>query len=113
LHDGAVVVCEGRIYAAGCILPLTQNDSIESELGTRHRAAIGMTEHSDAVVVVVSEETGSISIAKNGKLTRGVSRGDLRKILLEELVPQKDEDEKSSKGKKKKEPENGGEADEN
>ena len=113
LHDGAVVVCEGRIYAAGCILPLTQNDSIESELGTRHRAAIGMTEHSDAVVVVVSEETGSISIAKNGKLTRGVSRGDLRKILLEELVPQKDEDDKSSKGKKKKEPENGGEADEN
>lgn len=112
LHDGAVVVCEGRIYAAGCILPLTQNDSIESELGTRHRAAIGMTEHSDAVVVVVSEETGSISIAKNGKLTRGVSRGDLRKILLEELVPQKDEDDKSSKGKKKKEPENGGEADE-
>ncbi len=90
LHDGAVVVRDGRIYAAGCILPLTQNNTIDSELGTRHRAAIGMSEHSDAVVVIVSEETGSISVAVNGVLTRDVTRGKLREMLLDELVPQSD-----------------------
>ena len=86
LHDGAVLVREGRIHSAGCILPLTQNTALASELGTRHRAAIGMSEQSDAVVVVVSEETGSISVAKNGKLTRGVSSGELREILLDEFI---------------------------
>ena len=89
LHDGAVVVREGRIYAAGCILPLTQNSSLDSELGTRHRAAIGMSEHSDAVVVVVSEETGYVSVAKNGELIRNVTNGNLREILLSELVVSK------------------------
>ena len=69
LHDGAVVVRDGRLYAAGCILPLTQNNNLSSHLGTRHRAAIGMTENSDAVVLVVSEETGNISIAFNGNIT--------------------------------------------
>ena len=87
LHDGAVIIRDARIYSAGCILPLTQNASLDSELGTRHRAAIGMSEHSDAVTVVVSEETGAISVALNGQLKRGVSRGQLREILLDELVP--------------------------
>lgn len=87
LHDGAVIVRDSRIYAAGCILPLTQNNSLDSELGTRHRAAIGMSEQSDAVVVVVSEETGTISVAVNGVLTRDITTGKLREILLGELIP--------------------------
>ncbi len=70
LHDGAVIVRDGRIYAAACILPLTPNTELSSQLGTRHRAAIGMTENSDAIVLVVSEETGTISIAFNGTITR-------------------------------------------
>ena len=73
LHDGAVIVRDGRIYAAACILPLTTNTEISSQLGTRHRAAIGMTENSDAIVLVVSEETGTISIAFNGNITRDYS----------------------------------------
>ena len=73
LHDGAVVVRDGRIHAAACILPLTSNTEISSQLGTRHRAAIGMTENSDAIVLVVSEETGTISIAFNGSITRDYS----------------------------------------
>lgn len=85
LHDGAVVVRNARIYAAGCILPLTNKD-IGSELGTRHRAAMGMSENSDAVVVVISEETGAISVVKDGILNRGVSSGELREILLKALV---------------------------
>ncbi len=92
LHDGAVVVRDGRIYAAGCILPLTQNNTIDSELGTRHRAAIGMSEQSDAVVVIVSEETGAISVAANGVLTRDVTRGKLREMLLSELIPQSEDE---------------------
>ncbi len=71
LHDGAMVLREGKIYAAGCILPLTQNTALSKALGTRHRAALGMSENSDAVVVVVSEETGTISVAVNGELRRG------------------------------------------
>lgn len=98
LHDGAVVVRDARVFSAGCILPLTQNSALESELGTRHRAAIGMSEQSDAVVVVVSEETGVISVAKNGVLTRDVARGQLREILLDELVPN-DDDPKGNKPK--------------
>ena len=69
LHDGAMIIRDGKLYAAGCILPLTQREDISSQLGTRHRAAIGMTENSDAVVLVVSEETGIISIVSNGKIT--------------------------------------------
>ncbi len=98
LHDGAVIVRDGRIYSAGCILPLTQNTALASELGTRHRAAIGMSEQSDSVVVVVSEETGLVSVAKNGELNRGVTNGQLREILLGELVST-DEDKKSRKKK--------------
>lgn len=87
LHDGAMIVRDNRLYAAGCILPLTQRDDISARLGTRHRAAIGMTENSDAVVLVVSEETGTISIVSNGKITRGYNSisaaAELRKILIE------------------------------
>lgn len=97
LHDGAVVVRDGRIYSAGCILPLTQSNSLDSELGTRHRAAIGMSEQSDAVVVVVSEETGSVSVAKNGVLTRDITNGKLREILLDEFIVKDDDDNRNNK----------------
>ena len=116
LHDGAVVVRDGRIYAAGCILPLTQNNSLDSELGTRHRAAIGMSEHSDAVVVIVSEETGAISVAVNGVLTRDVTTGKLREVLLGELIPNTSEEESNGKAKlfkKLSRNKNGGKKDEN
>lgn len=87
LHDGAMIIRDGRLYAAGCILPLTQREDLSLQLGTRHRAAIGMTENSDAVVLVVSEETGTISIATNGQITRDynpVSAGaELKRLLLE------------------------------
>lgn len=86
LHDGAMVIRGGRIYSAGCILPLTNNDKISAALGTRHRAAMGMSENSDAVVVVVSEETGQISIAINGVLTRNYNRVTLREKLEKELL---------------------------
>lgn len=86
LHDGALVMRDGTVSAAGCILPLTKK-SISSSLGTRHRAGIGITEQSDAVVIIVSEETGAISVAKNGVLSHGVSDGDLRDILMTEFLP--------------------------
>ena len=95
LHDGAVVVRDGRLYAAGCILPLTQNNNISSRLGTRHRAAIGMTENSDAVVLVVSEETGNISIACNGKITRNYNAATAYAELNDKLILS-DEKEKSN-----------------
>lgn len=86
LHDGALIIRDGKLYAAGCILPLTQREDLSSQLGTRHRAAIGMTENSDAVVLVVSEETGNISIVVNGQITRNynsISAGaQLKKLLL-------------------------------
>ncbi len=85
LHDGAAVVREGRIYAAGCILPLTQNNNVDKELGTRHRAAIGMSEQSDAILVITSEETGIISVAEKGNLVRNLTPQDLEKILLKAL----------------------------
>ncbi len=100
LHDGAVVVRNARIYSAGCILPLTQNNSISSDLGTRHRAAIGMSEHSDAVVVIISEETGYISVAINGQLQRDVQTGNLREILLSNLIPEQNKKEKRNKKEK-------------
>ncbi|HKL21744.1 MAG TPA: diadenylate cyclase CdaA [Tichowtungia sp.] len=81
LHDGGVIISDDRIAAAGCVFPLTQNDEVARNLGTRHRAAIGMTEESDTIVVVVSEETGVISIAYNGRLRRGFDGPHLRRIL--------------------------------
>lgn len=110
LHDGAVVVREGRIYAAGCILPLSQNPALASELGTRHRAAIGMSENSDAVVVVVSEETGKVSVAIGGNLQRDVENGRLREILLRELIESDNKNDNKVKNKKRKN--KGGDVDE-
>ena len=92
MHDGAVVIKEGRVVSAGCILPLTDRNNLSSELGTRHRAAVGMTENTDAVVVVVSEETGMISIAEKGVLNRGISAGELRETLTKALVKENDKD---------------------
>lgn len=86
MHDGAAVIKDGRVVAAGCILPLTGHNDISSDLGTRHRAAIGMSENSDAIVAVVSEETGAISVAEKGKLKRNISDGDLREILMKNFV---------------------------
>ncbi len=87
MHDGAMIIRDTKICAAGCILPLTNNSAISSSLGTRHRAAIGLSEQSDAVAVVVSEETGSISYAKNGQLVQNVSSGDLRDFLMNTFIP--------------------------
>ena len=81
LHDGAVIVQEGRIAAAACFLPLTVNPRVSRELGTRHRAAIGLTEENDAVAIVVSEERGQIALAMNGRIDRGLSADDLRERL--------------------------------
>ena len=86
LHDGAMVIRQNRIYSAGCILPLTENSQLNSELGTRHRAALGMSEISDAVVVVVSEETGTISLAQNGEITRDLNIVTLRNALNKAIV---------------------------
>ena len=85
LHDGAMIVHHDRIIAATCILPLT-NEDIDHELGTRHRAAIGLSEVSDAVVIIVSEETGTISVALEGKLSRHLSEAGLRDILSAEVL---------------------------
>ena len=88
LHDGAVIIRGGRIVGAGCIMPLSSNPSISRELGTRHRAGIGTTEHSDAVVAIVSEETGSISVAVGGLLKRHLAPETLHRTLRRELLPQ-------------------------
>ncbi|MFB3895480.1 MAG: diadenylate cyclase CdaA [bacterium] len=81
LHDGAVIIQGNRIAAAGCLLPLTQETNLSRELGMRHRAAIGLTEETDAVVIVVSEETGTISVARTGHLTRDLEPASLRRLL--------------------------------
>ncbi len=95
LHDGAAIVRLDRLAAAGCILPLTKNNELSKELGTRHRAAIGMSEESDAIVVVVSEETGYISFVEKGKIKRDITSAELRAILQEHLIVK--EQEKSNK----------------
>ena len=82
LHDGAVILRDDRIYAAGCVLPLTENNNLSKDLGTRHRAGIGITEVSDAVVLIVSEETGIISMAVDGKLSRFLDLKTVEKMLL-------------------------------
>ena len=86
LHDGAMVIRNGEIIAAGCILPLTKKP-LKSKFGTRHRAAVGLSEESDAVVVVVSEETGAISVARGGVLSNDISDGELRDILMSTFIP--------------------------
>ena len=85
LHDGATIIRKDRILASGCVLPLTSNNSINKKLGTRHRAAIGLSEISDAIIIIVSEETGIISLAINGRLTRNYDKEKLRIILLKML----------------------------
>ncbi|MBR1534438.1 MAG: diadenylate cyclase CdaA [Ruminococcus sp.] len=87
LHDGACIIREGRILSAGCILPLTKSNDVNSELGTRHRAALGLSEESDAVIVVVSEETGTISIAVGGRLIRELDRASLHEKLSDLILP--------------------------
>ena len=87
LHDGAVIIRDGRIVAAGCVLPLSNNLEMGKDMGTRHRAGLGMSENSDAIIVVVSEETGIISLAKNGVLIRRLDRQNLFNLLQEEIIP--------------------------
>ncbi len=89
LHDGAVIIRENRVMAAGCLLPLTRDRSLSSELGTRHRAAIGMSEQADCVVVVVSEETGTISYTYGGHIYRHLEEDGLRNVLRNFLVNEK------------------------
>lgn len=86
LHDGAMIIREGKVFAASCILPLTENLQISRELGTRHRAAVGMSENSDAIVVILSEETGMISIAEAGELKRNFTRETLVKTLADRII---------------------------
>ena len=94
LHDGAVIVRDGRIVGAGCMLPLSSNVNLSRDLGMRHRAGIGMSEHSDAVVVIVSEETGSISAAVGGMLKRHLAPETLERLLRNELLNDDTQEEK-------------------
>lgn len=95
LHDGAVIIRNWRIHAAGCVLPLTGNNNLSKDLGMRHRAGIGMSENSDALVVIVSEETGAISVAVDGMLKRHLSGETLEKLLRSELLTEKEEQGKN------------------
>ncbi len=92
LHDGAVVIRENKIVAARCILPLTHNETLSREFGTRHRAALGLSESSDAAVVVVSEETGKISFTLNGNMSRNYTEETLKKVILKVLAPESKND---------------------
>ncbi len=95
IHDGAVIIQRGRITRAGCFLPLTQNPDINPRFGTRHRAAIGLTELVDAVVIVVSEETGQVSVVIGGKITRELETSTLKKVLKRLLEPRRVRGKKS------------------
>ena len=96
LHDGAVIIRSGRIIGAGCMLPLSGNVNLSRELGMRHRAGIGMSEHSDAVVAIVSEETGSVSVAVGGMLKRHLAPETLERLLRNELLSEEKEEENHS-----------------
>ena len=93
LHDGAAIIENGRIKAAGCVLPLSNNLDLGKDMGTRHRACLGIAENSDAIAIVVSEETGIISMAKNGVLIRRLDRQNLFNLLQEEIVPPAEDEE--------------------
>lgn len=98
LHDGAVIMREGKILAAACFLPKPQKEElINIKFGSRHRAAIGMSENSDAVVIIVSEETGTISVAENGQMTRDYNKDTLKKLLREKFISEPKTEEKSKK----------------
>lgn len=96
LHDGAAIIEDGRIKAAGCVLPLSNNLDLGKDMGTRHRACLGIAENSDAIAIVVSEETGIISMAKNGVLIRRFDRQTLYTRLVEEMIPKETTSEKST-----------------
>ena len=99
LHDGAVIFRAGRLVGAGCMLPMSGNVNLSRELGMRHRAGIGASEHTDAVVAIVSEETGSISVAVGGMLKRHLAPETLERLLRNELLPERENDEAASKFK--------------
>ncbi|OUN24128.1 TIGR00159 family protein [Flavonifractor sp. An82] len=99
LHDGAVIVRGGRIVGAGCMLPMSGNVNLSRELGMRHRAGIGASEHTDAVVAIVSEETGSISVAVGGTLKRHLAPETLERLLRNELLPEKEQTETPARSK--------------
>lgn len=101
LHDGATIIRKDRILASGCVLPLTNNNDINKKLGTRHRAALGLSELSDSIIIVVSEETGTISLAINGKLTRNYDKKKLRVILVN-LLKKKEKKNVKTAGEKVK-----------
>ena len=98
LHDGAAIIENGRIKAAGCVLPLSNNLDLGKDMGTRHRACLGIAENSDAIAIVVSEETGIISVAKNGVLIRHFDRQTLYTRLIDEMIPKETASEKNSAG---------------
>ena len=102
LHDGAMIIRDGRVAAAGCVLPLSDSNRLSADLGTRHRAGVGMSEASDAVVVIVSEETGTISVAVGGMLKRHLASKTLEKLLRNELCPQTEHDQSKSISKRLK-----------
>ena len=93
LHDGAMIIRDGRVAAAGCVMPLSDSHRLSADLGTRHRAGVGMSETSDAVVVIVSEETGTISVAVGGMLKRHLAPQTLERLLRNELIPVQNEQE--------------------
>lgn len=95
LHDGAMIIREGRVAAAGCVLPLSDSKRLGADLGTRHRAGVGMSEVSDAVVVIVSEETGTISVAVGGMLKRHLAPQTLERLLRNELMPNEEQKEEN------------------
>ena len=102
LHDGAMIIRDGKVYAAACILPLTENTQISRELGTRHRAGVGMSENSDAIVVILSEETGLVSVAEGGELQRNFTHETLVKTLADRILwSQEEQPGRIRKGRRK------------
>ena len=96
LHDGAMIIRDGRIAAAGCVLPLSDSQRLSADLGTRHRAGVGMSEATDAVIIIVSEETGTISVAVGGMLKRHLAARTLEQLLKKELATEEELNEKKS-----------------
>lgn len=95
LHDGAMIIRDNKIAAAGCVLPLSESNHLSADLGTRHRAGVGMSEASDAVIIIVSEETGTVSVAVGGMLKRHLAPQTLERLLLNELCPNEKEEAKN------------------
>ena len=100
LHDGAMIIRGDRILAAGCVLPLSENESLPKELGTRHRAGIGITEQTDAISLIVSEETGAISVAMGGEIKRNMAASTVENLLTTELITKREEQDMKDKPRK-------------